>query len=312
MRRGKPLPSLTSAGPSADRALAASHGQGLATALQYVKGVGPARGKLLGKMEVVTVEDALFHLPTRHEDRSRLVPLRSITPGEGRTCAGTIRGVSPAPPGRPRVPLSVLLGDGTGYLTALWFNQAYLERVFKRGQRLIVHGKVVRRDGGPLEIRVADYEIVDEGPDETIHTGRLVPVYRLTRGLTQRPMRSLMKRLVDAYADLAPEPLPEALRSRRGFLPASQALKMGHFPESASELDAARRRLVFEDCFLLQLGLAIRRQREGRRRGLSMNPAGALWSGLTASLPFSLTAAQERVWSEIRGDMAAPHPMNRL
>src|SRR5262245_18641739 len=225
MRRGKPLPSLTSAGPSADRALAASHGQGLATALQYVKGVGPARGKLLGKMEVVTVEDALFHLPTRHEDRSRLVPLRSVTPGEARTCAGTIRGVSPAPPGRPRVPLSVLLGDGTGFLTAVWFNQPYLERTFKRGQRLIVHGKVIRREGGSLQVQVSDYEIVDEGPDETSHTGRLVPVYRLTRGLTQRPMRSLMKRLVDTWADQATEPLPEPLRARRDFLPVGAALK---------------------------------------------------------------------------------------
>jgi len=312
MTRGKPLPTVISSGPGAERSPIAPRDQGLATPLQYVRGIGPARAKLLAKMGLETIEDALFHLPTRHEDRSRLVPLRSVTPGEARTCAGTIRGVSPAPPGRPRVPLSVLLGDGTGFLTAVWFNQPYLERTFKRGQRLIVHGKVIRREGGSLQVQVSDYEIVDEGPDETIHTGRLVPVYRLTRGLTQRPMRSLMKRLVDTWADQATEPLPEPLRARRDFLPVGAALKTGHFPGSPDELEAARRRLVFEDCFLLQLGLAIRRQREGRRRGLSINPPGIMWRRLASSLPFSLTAAQERVWQEIRIDMASPYPMNRL
>jgi ATP-dependent DNA helicase RecG len=305
------LPTVTSAGPSADRAPAERAGQGLATPLSYVKGVGPQRAKLLAKAGLATVEDALFHLPSRHEDRSRLVPLREITPGEARTCTGTIRGVSPPPRGS-RAPLAVVLGDGTGYLTAVWFNQPYLERVFKRGQRLVVHGKVDRRKG-VLQIQVKDHEIVDEqDPDETLHTGRLVPVYRLTRGLTQRPMRAVMKRLVDAYADVVAEPLPESLRLRRRLVPIGPALRAAHFPQGTDELEAARRRLVFEDCFLLQLGLAIRRQREGRRRGLSMNPPGALWRRLAGALPFALTAAQERVWQEIRADMAAPYPMNRL
>src|SRR5262249_23784354 len=208
--------------------------------LQYVKGIGPQRAKLLAKLGLETVEDALFHLPARHEDRSQLVPLRSITPGDARTCAGIIRGVSPPPRGRPRSPLSVLLGDGTGFLTAVWFNQSYLERVFKRGQRLIVHGKVGRYGGGPLQIQAKDFEIVEDGDDETLHTGRLVPVYRLTHGLTQRPMRVLMKRLVDGYAHLVEEPLPEALRARRRLAPLAAALRAGHFPETAAHRGAAR------------------------------------------------------------------------
>ena len=162
---------------------------GLETPLQYLKGVGPQRAKLLAKLGLHTVQDALFHLPARHEDRTELIPFRSMTPGDGRTATGTVAGVSPPPRGRPRVPLQVLLKDGTGFLKAAWFNQPYLERVFERGQRLIVHGKVQRYGSGPLQMQVKDYEIVDEGPDESLHAGRLVPVYGLTRGLTQRPMR---------------------------------------------------------------------------------------------------------------------------
>jgi ATP-dependent DNA helicase RecG len=281
-------------------------------ALQFVPGVGPQRAKLLAKLGLDTVEAALFHLPARHEDRSRLVPFRNVTPGEAVTATGTIAGVSPPPRGRARVPLQVLLRDATGFLNAVWFNQPYLERVFKRGQRLIVHGKVQAYGRGPLQMQVKDYEIVQEGEDETLHAGRLVPVYGVTQGLTQRPMRSLMKRLVTGYADLVEEPLPEALRARRRLEPLASALRAGHLPESEAELAAARRRLVFDDFFLLQLGLAIRRQREGRQRGLSMNPAGALWRRLLDSLPYTLTRAQERVWGEIRADMAAPYPMNRL
>ena len=198
---------------------------GSTRSLQFVTGVGPQRAKLLAKLGLTTVEDALFHLPSRHEDRSQLVALARVTEGESRTCAGTIRGVSPPPRGRSRAPCPYCCGDGSGFLTAVWFNQPYLERVFKRGQRLIVHGKVGRYGGGPLQMQVKDYEIVEEGEDDTLHTGRLVPVYRLTQGLTQRPLRALMKRLLDGYAHLVAEPLPEALRARRRLLGISAALK---------------------------------------------------------------------------------------
>jgi ATP-dependent DNA helicase RecG len=301
-------PNGTSAEPGDGRRLS----QDLATPLQFLKGVGPTRAKLLAKLGLATVEDALFHLPTRHEDRSQLASLSSLTPGESRTCVGTIRGVSPPPQGRPRAPLSVLLGDGSGFVTAVWFNQPYLERRFARGQRVIVHGKVGRYAGGPLQIQVKDYEIVEEGDDESLHTGRFVPVYRLTQGLTARPMRALMKRLVETHARLVEEPIPDSVRARYQLTPLGDAVSAGHFPQTAAALAAARRRLIFDDFFLLQLGLAIRRERAGRQRGLRMNPAGALWRRLAASLPFELTSAQERVWREIRVDMAEPYPMNRL
>ncbi|HEX6082726.1 MAG TPA: ATP-dependent DNA helicase RecG [Methylomirabilota bacterium] len=292
----------------------------LATPLQFVKGIGPQRAKLLGNLGLRTVEDALYYLPTRHEDRSQLTPLRSLKPNDVTTVSGIVRAVSPPPRGRPRMPLSVLLGDGTGFLTCVWFGQGYLERLFRRGQRLIVHGKAQRYRSGPLQMQVKDFEIVEdesgegaaEPGDETLHTGRLVPVYGLTRGLTARPMRRLMKRLVDGYVDGLEDPLPDALRARHHLEVLSVALRGGHFPKAEADYAAARRRLVYDEFLLLQLGLAIRRQRQGRQPGLAMNPPGALARRLLASLPFALTAAQERVWREIRLDMAEPYPMNRL
>jgi ATP-dependent DNA helicase RecG len=145
-----------------------------------------------------------------------------------------------------------------------------------------------------------------------LHTGRLVPIYGLTRGLTARPMRRLMKRLVDGYVDGLEDPLPEGLLARHRLEPLGPALRAGHFPKTEADYAAARRRLVYDEFLLLQLGLAIRRHRQGRRPGLAMNPPGALARRLLASLPFTLTPAQERVWREIRMDMAEPYPMNRL
>jgi ATP-dependent DNA helicase RecG len=301
--------------PSAKRGAEPTHP--LATPLQFLKGVGPQRAKLLANLGLRTVEDALYYLPARHEDRSQLTPLRSLKPGDVTTVTGAIRAISPPPRGRPRMPLSVLLGDGTGFLTCVWFGQPYLERVFQRGQRLIVHGKVQRYRSGPLQMQVKDFEIAeDEGAsdpsEEALHAGRLVPVYGLTRGLTARPMRRLMKRLVDGYVEGLEDPLPDDLRARHRLEGLPEALRAGHFPRTEADYAAARRRLVYDEFLLLQLGLAIRRHRQGRQPGLRMNPPGALARRLLASLPFALTPAQERVWREIRLDMAEPYPMNRL
>src|SRR5207244_5978165 len=111
----------------------------LATPLQFVKGVGPQRAAQLERKGLRTVEDALFFVPLRHEDRTRLTPFRSLVPGQAATCSGTIVGVSPPPPGRSRAPFSALLRDASGYVTASWFHAGYLARVFKRDQKLVLH-----------------------------------------------------------------------------------------------------------------------------------------------------------------------------
>ncbi len=284
---------------------------GLSTPLQYLKGVGPQRAKLLAKKDLATVEDALFFLPIRHEDRTRLTPLRAVQVGQVATCSGIITGISPPPPGRARVPLVLLLRDDSGYGTATVFGRGWLTRVLQRGQRLVVHGRGARFKD-KITLQVQDWEVVESGDDEPIHAGALVPVYSSTEGLHQRTLRSLMWRLVEGFAADALETLPESLRRRRGLVGLAEALAGAHFPAGEGQLAAAHRRLAFEDFLLLQLGLAILRSRTTRERGIAMSPPGALVARLRRALAFSLTAAQERVWDEIRRDMAAPHPMHRL
>jgi ATP-dependent DNA helicase RecG len=284
---------------------------GLDTPLQFVKGVGPHRAKQLDRKGLVTVGDALFYLPLRHEDRTRFTPFRALRPGETATCSGVVTAIAAPPPGRTRKPLVLMLRDESGYGTATIFGRPWIARAVQRGQRLIVHGKGSRY-GDKTTLQVKDWETVDPSEDEPIHAGALVPIYSLTEGLPQQALRSLMWRLVEAHAREVEETLPEAVRARRRLPPLAEAVRGAHFPASEAERDAAIRRLVFDDFLLLQLGLAILRSRTTRTKGIAMRPKGELAARLRASLSFSLTAAQERVWDEIRTDMAAPYPMHRL
>jgi ATP-dependent DNA helicase RecG len=284
---------------------------GLATPLQFLKGVGPERARLLARKGLATVEDALFFLPIRHEDRTRLTSLRAIQVGQVVTCAGTVAGISPPPPGRARAPLVLLLRDASGYGTATLFGRGWLTRVLQRGQRLILHGRGARFKD-KITLQVQDWELVESDDDEPIHAGALVPVYSSTEGLPQRALRALQWRLVEAHAGELAETLPEALRRRRNLLGLAEAVRGAHFPPGDGQLTRSRHRLAYEDFLLLQLGLAILRARTTRARGIALNPPGALVARLRAVLPWALTGAQERVWGEIRGDMGAPFPMHRL
>jgi ATP-dependent DNA helicase RecG len=227
------------------------------------------------------------------------------------TCAGTVAGISPPPPGRARAPLVLLLRDASGYGTATLFGRGWLTRVLQRGQRLILHGKGARFKD-KVTLQVQDWELVESDDDEPIHAGALVPVYSSTEGLPQRALRTLQWRLVEAHAGELVETLPEALRRRRGLPSLVEAVRGAHFPQGEAQLQTARHRLAYEDFLLLQLGLAILRSRTTRARGIAMNPSGTLVSRLRAALPWKLTDAQERVWREIQADMAAPYPMHRL
>src|SRR5206468_8637015 len=216
----------------------------------------PQRASQLERKGLRTVEDALFFVPLRHEDRTRLTPFRSLVPGQAATCSGVIVGVSPPPPGRSRVPFTVMLRDSSGYATASWFGWRYLSRVLKRGQQLVLHGRVGRYKGA-IVIQQPDYEIVENGEDERLHTGRLVPVYSLTEGLPQRALRALMWRLVESYAAEVDEVLPEGVRTRRGLVGLARAVKYAHFHLSDSALAEAVRRVSFAAGWIPQVWLEI-------------------------------------------------------
>ena len=283
---------------------------GLDAPVQYLKGVGPQRARLLERLGLVTVRDLLDHFPRDYQDRREFVPFAQLPLGEPGVVQGTVFGVA-APRRGSRAPVQVTFRDRTGYFTATWFGRPYLAQLFKRGQRVVLYGKKVARDRHTV-LEGPEFELVEDDELASIHIGRLVPVYPLTEGLFQRPMRDLLYRVVEAYADQAPEIVPDAVRARRGLLGIGEAYRAVHFPERPPDVDVGRRRFAFEDFFVLQLGLTLRRRRQAAERGRALAPPGALVARLEAGLPFRLTAAQRRVWGEIRSDLARPVPMNRL
>jgi len=290
--------------------------------VQFAKGVGPKRAALLARLGVSTVEDALWYIPRRYEDRASLLPIGQLVPGAAATVSGTVGRVrSNRIPRRRMTVLNVTIEDGSGALQCVYFNQPYLEDVFKPGRRIMVSGTVQagRKGWTDLRMDVPQYEVLDD-EDAPLHVGRIVPVYPETKGLTSRQLRTLIKGLLDHYLDGMTDVVPADVRLRQRLLPIRAALREAHFPQSPGDLDAlnqgvtpAHRRLAFEEFFLLQLGLASQQQAvKEEAKVVRFDTATPLAGKLRALLPFRLTQAQERVLSEIQQDMASPRPMNRL
>lgn len=291
--------------------------------VQYVKGVGPQRAKLLEKVGIKTVEDTLFFLPRRYEDRGNLKPISQLVSGEIQTVSGQVVAVDLLiTPRRGMRILELALQDETGTLYAKWFNQPYLKKIFKKGQRLVLSGKLTtnRYYGHALEMENPNYEIMDAEDQDFLNSGRIVPIYPETKGFSSRPIRQLINRLLEQYASVIPEILPEAIRKAHGLLPLSQALQTVHFPPPGSNLGRfnqgnsdAHRRLIFDEFFLLQLGLALKKKGvQEEEKGIHFEIGASRIKRFIEQLPFQLTAAQKRVMDEIQKDMASIHPMNRL
>jgi len=280
--------------------------------VQYVRGVGPARAEELARLGVRTVRDLLLHLPRRYEDRTVILPLAALHPGEPATVRATIKKVEKVrTPRRKMEIVRALLDDGTASAWAVWFNQPHLMKLLRPGLRVFLTGKV-EREFGSLHLQSPEIEVLEEGEEETIHAGRIVPIYPLTGRLSQRQMRSIQRRVVEEWARAMPEVLPRKVRERLGLMPVSQAWRAIHFPSSLREQEEARRRLAFEELFLLQVAIALERRGLRQERGYAHLPDGPLLARFRQSLPFRLTSAQERVWREIARDMESPSPMHRL
>lgn len=276
-------------------------------------GMVPARRRALQALGLRTVEDVLRCLPRRHEDRSRIYRLGEIRLPGTYTAVVTVAAASES---RPRPGLTLLrarLGDGSGALPAVWFNQSYLRRVLTPGARLLVHGPVTPdRRTGRLGFQAPEVEPLPADAVPPVPPG-LLPVYPLASGVGQKTVRTIVAEAVRVYAERIPDTTPAEIRQRLGLPTASTAWRHIHLPPTAAELEAARRAIVFEELFHLQVGLLLRRQeRVGAVRGFRNAPAGDLTRRLLAALPYRLTAAQRRVLAEIDADLAGPRPMYRL
>lgn len=277
--------------------------------IQYVKGVGPTRAEQLGRLGITTIEDLFYHCPHRYEDRRRLATIAELRVGQKQSTQGTVVALSERRHGTYQ--FHAAISDSTGVLQCTWFGQRYLRSLIKRGTRLIVYGKVERF--GALVMTVEDFELLTGDEEDTLHTGRIVPVHRATEGLSPRVLRTIVHQALAACADDIPEIVPDEMRRRHGLLERGRAVRLLHFPSTLAEADAARRRLAFDELLMLQLGVLMRRQGlEQIDKGYRYAVGDAALSDFLARLPFHLTGAQQRVLDEVVRDLRGSSPMNRL
>ncbi|HUJ79530.1 MAG TPA: ATP-dependent DNA helicase RecG [Nitrospiria bacterium] len=291
--------------------------------LDRLPGVGRARAAQFRRLGVSTVEDLFTMLPWRYEDRTRLSAVARLTTDQEQSVMVDVKAVGSGRAGRRRLSIVELIGDdGTGLLSAKWFNQPYLERYFHVGKRLILTGRPrLNPYGGPRYLMESpQYEVIDRRGDELIHSGRIVPVYHETKGLSSRAIRVIMRRTLDRYGELWPDVLPDWVCREHRLMSAAQAIEEAHFPPAdtsparlQSGQSAAHRRLIFEELLLLAVGLASRkRDLQNEVVPPRFSAEGALQRRFLESLGFPLTGAQCHVITQIGADLAQPHPMNRL
>ena len=294
------------------------------TPVQFCKGIGPKLAGLLKKLGIFTVEDALFHLPWRYEDRGNLKKIGRLTYGSYETVMGEVVSAEVTRTRRRWVQIfELVIKDTSGILVGSWYNQPFRHKSFKTGQTVILSGIVKSNPyrGGIPQIDNPEYEIMDESePDSLIHTCRIVPIYRTTAGLTVRTLRSRMKAIIDSCCTTALGSLPDYLMRKYSLMSAAEAFSEVHFPVREKNVvilnggkSQAHRRLSFEELFILQLGLALRKKNVAtEKKGISFNAIGKLEKAFRKMLPYRLTDSQERVIAEIKRDMTAARPMNRL
>jgi len=285
----------------------------LNTPIRYLKGIGPKKAKIFAEAGINTVEDLIYYFPRRYEDRTHFLHVGELQPGETCTVKVRVRSVSERRSFYRRGfhIFQALTEDSTGRIRCVWFNQPYLKKYISSGTEMILYGRVDSYEGR-LQMHSPDFEIVTADKDETLNTGRIVPVYTLLKGLSQRYLRKLIRYALDEYLPKASEFLPYSIRSRNNLFNRAMALINIHFPESAAVRAQAYERLSFEEFFLFQLPLALRKLNSKQRRGIAHCVDVGLVKDFVEQLPFKLTMAQEKVIAEIRRDMAAPFVMHRL
>ncbi len=277
--------------------------------VRFLKGVGPQRAKLLKRLGVETVGDLLTLYPRRYEDRRNLKTLSEVVSGEKVVVQVRVIG-NPFTEERKRLLITkVPVGDATGRAFLVWFNQPYMERKFRIGQSLFVFGKAIQVFG---QLTFQTPEVEEISGDANLQVGRLVPVYPLTEGLSQNFVRTLVQETVLRTAERLQETLPDSVRQTYGLISLPEALRQIHFPDDEERLEAARRRLVFEEFLTLQLVLALKRKGVKEHEGVAFQVDEGAVETFVHSLPFQLTKDQRRVIGEILADMQQPHPMNRL
>lgn len=287
----------------------------LDTPIQFLKGVGPNMAEKLSKVGIRTVEDALYNLPRDYEDRRFISQIKDLSEGERATVIGEVALVGVV--NKYSRSFEVMITDNTGILSLKWFNVGkWIEGKLKKGDRVVVYG-TVRQYRTMKEMHHPEVSVI--GDDEDTETRGILPIYHATSGIKQWYLRRVMGRAVESVAHEVPDVVPYSVQRKLNLIPLKEAFRRLHMPTPDENIEdlrekksEAHRRLVFNEFFALEAGLAL------RRRGISTEPAypitarGSLIKALVEKLPFELTNAQKRVIRQIQQDMKRPYPMNRL
>ena len=289
--------------------------------------MGPRRAADLERVGLLTIEDLLLRFPLRYENRADLKPIRALKPGSTATIEGDVLSSGIRGTRRPGFRLfEVLIRDASGAVRAVFPNQAFLRDVFRSGQHVVMFGMVeFGRGAGGLQFTNPDYEIVRgtadaDDEDQTVHTGRIVPIYEKAGSVTPRMQRTLMHRLLSEMPGSLPDPLPQAVLEGRNLPSRRAAILDTHFPSAGTDvatLDAfrtpAQQRLIFEEFFLFQAGLILRKRRQANeRKALVVKVDDRIREATRKVLPFKLTSGQKEALRDIVTDQQRPEPMNRL
>ena len=296
----------------------------LDTSLQFVKGIGPRIAETLQGKRIATVEDLLYHLPFRYEDRLRPQAIEELKPGEMASLIGEVRGMALLRTRRMPI-FEMTVGQGLSKVKCMWFHGTYLKDRFKAGQWVALYGKVeASRTSTSFKMIQPQVEVLPDDHDDEesklLEVGRIAPVYEtLGNKLASRWQRRILWRLLEELKGRIPETLPQALLRRLELPSREEALRCAHFPESGTPMDQlqswttpAQKRLIFEELFYLELGLELKRKKLRQRQGIAFTTNPAVRAALRQVLPFHPTQAQKKALGEIVADMRAPEPMRRL
>jgi len=282
----------------------------LKTTVQFVRGVGPERMKLLANLGIATIEDLLWNLPRDVLDLTNVRRAAELRVGELQTVRGTVVDVDGRTSGHGRSLVGVLLDSDGTYVRGIWFNQPWMTHKFHGGEAVLFSGKP-KRHAGRWEFASPRVQWIGEAEPDA--HGGLLPRYGLTEGVSQDQMRRIVRETVETYADTIPDPIPAEFRESREFPPLPQAIRWLHLPKTLAEYEAGRRRLIFDDLFEFQLGLALRRRTWKTRSAAPVLPTTAkIDARIRRLFPFALTEGQNQAVREITADLASGHAMHRL
>jgi ATP-dependent DNA helicase RecG len=281
---------------------------GLSAPLTVIQGVGQKHAETLAHLGLNSLEDLLFYFPRRYDDYSELKPISRLFFGEDVTIIGTIKNVQQRMSRSSRSMVEASISDGSGEIRLTWFNQPWVAARLQPGAQIVLSGRV-EQYLGRLMINNPEWEPIDQ---EQLHTNRIVPVYPLTASITQRWLRRIMFQTISYWSVRLEDFLPAAVRDVNQLPELSEAIQEVHFPSSMDKLREARKRLAFDEIFLLQLGV-LGQKSAWQKYDARVFTVAEEWMGAQVQrLPYELTGAQQKALLDIRADLSSGKPMNRL